>query len=85
MILRRLRLKNWRNFRSAELDLVRTNYVLGPNASGKSNLLDSLRFVRDVGKPKGGLQQAVELRGGLSKVRCLHHRNDSTPIRSAAP
>ena len=78
MILRKLKLKNWRNFRSAELDLVRTNYVLGPNASGKSNLLDSLRFVRDVGKPKGGgLQQAVELRGGISKVRCLHHRNDN--------
>ena len=78
MILRKLKPKNWRNFRSAELDLVRTNYVLGPNASGKSNLLDSLRFARDVGKPKGGgLQQAVEPRGGISKVRCLHHRNDN--------
>lgn len=78
MILRRLRLKNWRNFRKADIVLVGTNYVLGPNASGKSNLLDSLRFLRDVGKPKGGgLQQALELRGGVSKVRCLHHRNDN--------
>ena len=77
MILRKLRLKNWRNFRAAELRLVGTNYVLGPNASGKSNLLDSLRFLRDVGKPKGGgLQQALDLRGGVSKVRCLHHRKD---------
>jgi len=78
VFLRRLTLKNWRNFRKAEIDLIEANYVLGPNASGKSNLLDALRFLRDVSKAKGGgLQQALELRGGVSKVRCLHHRQDS--------
>jgi len=54
------------------------SYVLGPNASGKSNLLDALRFLRDVSKPKGGgLQAAVAERGGISKVRCLHARRDT--------
>ncbi|MCK9215303.1 MAG: ATP-binding protein, partial [Rhodoferax sp.] len=52
-------------------------YVLGPNASGKSNLLDALRFLRDVSKTKGGgLQAAIAERGGITKVRCLHARRD---------
>lgn len=50
---------------------------MGPNASGKSNLLDAFRFLRDVSKPKGGgLQTAVAERGGISKLRCLHARKD---------
>ncbi|MBN7761716.1 AAA family ATPase [Nitratireductor aquibiodomus] len=72
-------MKNWRNFRHAEVkgisDVV---YLLGPNASGKSNFLDVMRFLRDLGKSKGGgLQEAVEGRGGISKIRCLHARKDT--------
>jgi len=53
-------------------------YLIGPNASGKSNLLDVFRFLRDVCKPSGGgLQKAVEDRGRISKLRCLHARRDT--------
>ena len=72
-----VRLKNWRNFREAEIPLTRHSYIVGPNASGKSNLLDVFRFLRDVCKPAGGgLQKAVEDRGGITKLRCLHARRD---------
>lgn len=76
MRISRLRLRNWRNFRDAEIsDLPDIVYALGPNASGKSNLLDALRFLGDVAKPVGGgLQQAVEKRGGMGKIRCFHAR-----------
>lgn len=78
MLISNIRLKNWRNFQSLNLPLREVSYVLGPNASGKSNLLDALRFLRDVSKPKGGgLQAAVAERGGISKVRCLHARRDT--------
>lgn len=78
MVITHLELKNWRNFRQAEMDLARVSYVIGPNASGKSNLLDVFRFLRDVCKPDGGgLQKAVKERGGITKLRCLHHRKDS--------
>ena len=50
MLVSNIRLKNWRNFQSLDLPLRDVTYVLGPNASGKSNLLDALRFLRDVGK-----------------------------------
>jgi predicted ATPase len=77
MLLTNIRLKNWRNFQALDLPLRGVSYVLGPNASGKSNLLDALRFLRDVSKTNGGgLQAAIAERGGISKVRCLHARRD---------
>lgn len=77
MFVTYLKLKNWRNFRKAEMHLAQWSYVIGPNASGKSNLLDVFRFLRDVSKQAGGgLQKAVKDRGGISKLRCLHHRRD---------
>lgn len=79
MRISRLKLKNWRNFRSGEIsDLPDVVYILGPNASGKSNLLDAIRFLRDVSKLRGGgLQDAIDRRGGIKKIRCLHARNDT--------
>lgn len=75
MYISKLKLRNWRNFTNVDIDLKETVYMIGPNASGKSNLLDVFRFMRDVVNPKGGgLQQAIDMRGGLSKVRSLAAR-----------
>lgn len=76
MIVSRLVLKNWRNFRSVDVPLGERAILLGPNASGKSNLLDVFRFLRDIAKAGGGLQRAVSQRGGLSKIRCLAARRE---------
>jgi predicted ATPase len=76
MIISRITLKNWRNFRKIDIRLSERVFLIGPNASGKSNLLDVLRFLRDIAKAGGGLQQALAQRGGLSKVRCLAARSE---------
>jgi predicted ATPase len=76
MIIQRLVLKNWRNFRAVDVRFTERVFLVGPNASGKSNLLDVIRFLRDVAKPGGGLQQAIIQRGGVSKVRCLAARRE---------
>jgi predicted ATPase len=75
MIVSHLRLKNWRNFQAVDVALKSRVFLVGPNASGKSNLLDVFRFLRDIVKRGGGLQQAIEERGGLSKIRCLAARS----------
>lgn len=75
MYVSHISLRNWRNFTKAETDLRETVYLLGPNASGKSNFLDIFRFMRDIVNPNGGgLQQALTSRGGLGKVRSLAAR-----------
>ncbi len=77
MYISRLKLLNWRNFDKIELDLVHRVFIVGANASGKSNLLDVIRFLRDIVKQAGGLQYAVEQRGGVSKIRCLAARKNT--------
>ncbi len=77
MIISRIKLKNWRNFLKAEAALGDVTYIVGANATGKSNFLDVFRFLRDIAKSEGGgLQKAIADRGGLSKIRCLHARRD---------
>lgn len=77
MLITRLKLKNWRNFQSADVPLSLRAYLIGANASGKSNLLDVFRFLRTVAQMDGGgLQRAIKDRYGLSKLRSLHARKD---------
>jgi predicted ATPase len=52
-------------------------FLVGPNASGKSNFLAALQFLRDVAKPTGGLSAAVSSHGGFRSIRCLHARKPS--------
>ena len=75
MRIEHLTLKNWRNFKSVETGVGNRLFVVGPNASGKSNLLDALRFLRDIAAVGGGLQHAAAVRGGIERVRCLAARN----------
>jgi predicted ATPase len=71
-----LSFENWRNFRTVDVPLRRRAFLVGPNASGKSNLLDALRFLRDVADPQGGFQRAVASRRGVSLIRSLHARQN---------
>ena len=76
MIISRVVLKNWRNFLNVDVTLGDRVFIVGPNASGKSNFLDVFRFLRDIAKQGGGLQKAVRDRGGISRIRCLSARRD---------
>jgi predicted ATPase len=75
-----LRLENWRNFGQIETDLRRRVFLVGPNASGKSNFLDAFRFLHDIVSVGGGLEEAVRRRGGISRLRCLAARNPSDVV-----
>lgn len=78
MYVQRLRIENWKNFQKGDVRLTRRLFLIGPNASGKSNFLDIFRFLRDLCLPRGGgLRQAVKVRGGVSGIRCLAARRYS--------
>lgn len=69
-----IHLENWRNFVQVDVDLQRRVFMFGPNASGKSNVLDAFRFLHDIVSFGGGFEEAVGRRGGVSKLRCLAAR-----------
>jgi predicted ATPase len=78
MRISRLKLTNWKNFPQVDVSLQYRVFIVGPNASGKSNLLDAIRFLRDIVKQGGGLQEAVfGLRDGVSSIRCVAARKNS--------
>ena len=77
MHISKLHLRGWRNFKEIEAHLRPRVFIVGPNAVGKSNLLDAFRFLRDLASPGGGLSAAVESRGGVSLIRCLCARQKS--------
>ncbi len=74
---RHIHLENWRNFVRTDVDLQRRVFLVGPNASGKSNFLDVFRFLHDIVFVGGGFQQAVINRGGVSDIRSLAARRYS--------
>ena len=75
-----LELRNWKNFTKVSVPLASRVFLVGPNASGKSNFLDAFRFLRDLVIEGGGLAKAIELRDGLSKVRSLFARGANTDV-----
>ena len=71
---RRLRLRNWKNFLRVDVALQDRLFLVGANASGKSNFLDAFRFLRDVAR--SGFREAVldRRRGGVGGIRSLAAR-----------
>jgi len=67
-------LENWRNFGHVHTTLQDRVFLVGPNASGKSNFLDAFRFLRDLVTPGGGFEKAISNRGGVSLIRNLAAR-----------
>ena len=58
--------KNFRSIEYAELELGPLTVLVGPNASGKSNLLDVLGFLADAARL--GLEAAITRRGGIGSI-----------------
>jgi len=80
----RISLQNWKNFLEIDVALQRRVFLVGPNASGKSNFLDVFRFLRDLTSPGGGFREAINRRGGVSAIRCLAaRRNPQIKIHAA--
>ena len=74
----RIRAKNYRSIRELDLELGPLTVLVGPNASGKSNVLDVLRFIRDVFNH--GLDAAISWRDGIDTIRHLSRRGRSRDV-----
>lgn len=75
LIFREISLRNWRNFGNVNVTLSDRVFIVGANASGKSNFLDVFRFLKDI--TNIGLQKSVTVRGGIKKLRNLNARTPS--------
>ncbi|BCW95877.1 MAG: chromosome segregation protein SMC [Fimbriimonadales bacterium] len=77
-MVQRLRLRNFRSFRDASVELRPLNILVGANASGKTNLVQAFRFLRDLARH--GLEDAVGMQGGAEYLTNLHSREREVAI-----
>ena len=66
-ILARVVLRNYRSIAACDVRPAALSILVGPNGVGKSNFLDSLRFVADA--LRFSLEHALQSRGGIAEVR----------------
>jgi predicted ATPase len=65
-VITSIHIKNFRSLRDVKLEPGRINVFVGPNASGKSNFLDALRFLTHM--TNVGLVKTFADRGGFAEV-----------------
>ncbi|MCH7843744.1 MAG: AAA family ATPase [Chloroflexi bacterium] len=70
--------ENFRSIENLNLDLDALTVLVGPNASGKSNIVDILRFVADA--TKNGLDSALTSRRGDHVARRTTSRRRHTDV-----
>lgn len=80
----KLQLENWRNFSHVDVALQNRMFLIGANATGKSNLLDVFRFLRDIVRVGGGFEKAVEDRQGVTLLRNIFANKSDTVVIDAS-
>ena len=81
MLLSKISIKNFKNFDSVALELSNLNVIVGANASGKSNLLQAIKFIKDI--EEEGIENAISLQGGiefLTNIQQKEHKNCTISI-----
>ncbi len=76
----KLQLENWRNFTHVDVALQNRMFLIGANATGKSNLLDVFRFLRDIVRVGGGFEKAVEDHQGVTLLRNIFAKASDTVV-----
>lgn len=70
-MITKLRVENFKSLRELSLEMGTNSAIVGPNMSGKSNVIDVFRFLTDAivsGGAGSGLAQAFVNRNGFSEV-----------------
>ncbi len=62
MAIKTIRVKNFKSFKDVEVRLGDFNVLIGANASGKSNFIRIIEFLRDI--QRHGLNNAIQMQGG---------------------
>ena len=66
-MIRRIQIEHFRSIGHLDLSLRDINIFVGPNATGKSNIVDAIRFLKDA--MVNGIDRAVSDRQGIDTIR----------------
>lgn len=69
MFVRNIKVSNFKSFDQLDVDLGALNVLIGANASGKSNFVSILKFLKDI--VDSGLDNAISMQGRVDYIRNL--------------
>ena len=70
MQIKKIKVSNFKSFDEVEIELGRFNVLIGANASGKSNFINILQFLKDIAEY--GLDNAISMQGGVDYIRNIN-------------
>ena len=77
-IIKRIRISNFKSFKDVDLELDDLNLIIGSNASGKSNFVQVLKFIKDF--MQYGLDSAISIQGGIDELCNINMKGEKTTI-----
>lgn len=87
MVLKKLFLQNFRNYSKREFDFSeKTNLIIGPNASGKTNILEAIYFlasgksIRVKGVEREAIEYGKEIARIIGEIREIGERGGQTTL-----
>ncbi len=70
MNINKIQISNYKSYKKLDIEFKKFNVLIGPNAAGKSNCIQSLTFFRHI--ISYGLNNAISLQGGLEFLRNMN-------------
>jgi predicted ATPase len=70
MQIKNIKVSNFKSFGEVEIELGKFNVLIGANASGKSNIINILQFIKDI--VENGLDNAISMQGGVDYIRNIN-------------
>lgn len=81
-MIKNLRIRNFRSLKDLDLNLGLNNILVGPNASGKTNIIEALKFLTAIGN--FGPKKALTDRFGFSEVQWKGRQSGPIYVRIEA-
>lgn len=78
MKIEKIEVENFKCFKNIKLELKNFNVIIGKNASGKSNIINIIKFIKDL--LMNGIDDAIDLQGGINYLYNSNIRN-KMPIK----
>lgn len=78
MKIEKIEVENFKCFNNIKLELKNFNVIIGKNASGKSNIINIIKFIKDL--LMNGIDDAIDLQGGINYLYNSNIRNKK-PIK----
>ncbi|RCV63658.1 putative ATPase [Methanophagales archaeon] len=70
MQIKKIIVSNFKSFEEVEIEVGKFNVLIGANASGKSNFINILQFLKDI--VENGLDNAISMQGGVDYIRNIN-------------